>query len=291
MHKLLGTLLVVFLSGCSAINNSLLSTTNAQVPTDNLQSQKDIQFGTLATQKLDVHKPKKALSNAPVIVFFYGGSWQYGSKDQYLFAAESLTEAGYVVVLPDYRKYPEVKFPAFVNDAAQAVAWTKKNIQRFGGSPNKIFIAGHSAGAHIAAMLATDGQYLQAAGMSQRDACAFIGLSGPYDFDPNVTQNIGKTFGPKERFPLSQPVNYASPSALPTLLIHGSDDTTVKPYNSRNLAKKLTENGVPVTLHVTKGENHTDVLMGISRILRSWSGSRQLIINYVTQMSASPACQ
>lgn len=288
-------LLGLNLGACSLVNNSLLSTTNAQISTDQLNSSKGIAFGDQPLQKLDVYQAKNATGNAtskaPVIVFFYGGSWQYGSRDQYLFAADSLVEAGYVVVLPDYRKYPEVKSPAFIEDAAAAVAWTKNNISRYGGNPQQIFIAGHSAGAHIAAMLATNNQYLSAAGSDQSQYCGFIGLSGPYDFDPNVTENIGKMFGPEARFPESQPVNYVNANAIPALLVHGGDDGTVKPYNSINLKKKYDEAGVAATLHITKGENHTDVLMGISSILRSWSSSRQLMINYITENVKTSRCQ
>src|SRR5882724_3365318 len=110
----------------------------------------DIAYADGARRRLDVYRPNNA-RQAPIIVFFYGGSWQIGSKETYLFLAATLAARGYVVVVPNYRVYPEVKFPEFLSDGAKAVRWAKDNAATYGGDASQVFIMGHSAGAHIAA--------------------------------------------------------------------------------------------------------------------------------------------
>ena len=130
-----------------------------------------------------IYRPQDA-KTAPVIVFFYGGSWQSGNKSIYKFVGSALARRGRGVV-PDYRVYPEVIYPAFLEDGALAVRWTKDNATRFGADPNMLFVMGHSAGAYMAAMLALDSRWLGRAGLSpRRDIAGLVGISGPYDFLP-----------------------------------------------------------------------------------------------------------
>lgn len=137
-----------------------------------------------ARHGIDIYRPA-GVSHAPVIVFFYGGNWQSGDKGMYRFVAASLASRGYVTVVPDYRVYPEVRFAGFMQDGASAVAWTKRNIKRFGGDPADVFLMGHSAGAHIAAMLTLDPRWLGKEGLNpHRDIAGLIGVAGPYDFLP-----------------------------------------------------------------------------------------------------------
>ncbi len=135
-------------------------------------------------QMLDVWRSGETKPRgAPVLVFFYGGGWVKGDRESYAWAARAYASRGFVVVLPDYRKVPQVRFPAFVQDGADAVRWTRDNITRFGGDPERIAIAGHSAGGHTVAMLALDPQWLAKAGAPGAVKAA-VGLSGPYDFFP-----------------------------------------------------------------------------------------------------------
>ena len=134
-----------------------------------------------AAQPAPEHTPGK-----PVLVFFYGGGWANGNRSDYGFVAKAFAARGYVVVLADYRLVPQVRFPSFVQDAAAAVRWTHDNIARYGGDPDRIAVAGHSAGAYLAVMLALDGRYLKAAGADPSVVKAAIGLAGPYDFYPFV---------------------------------------------------------------------------------------------------------
>ncbi len=109
--------------------------------------------------------------------------------------AKALARRGYVAVLPDYRIYPQARYPDFLDDGARAVRWAKDNATRFGGDPQKLFLMGHSAGAHIAAMLALDATWLQKVGLVPgRDIAGLIGISGPYDFLPLQGRNAEDHF-------------------------------------------------------------------------------------------------
>ena len=199
---------------------------------------------------------------APVLIFYYGGGWVKGSADDYGWAARAYAAKGFLVVVPDYRKVPQVRFPGFVQDAADAVKWTQNNIAKYGGDPNRIAIAGHSAGAHSVAMLALDPQWLAAAGAPDAVKAA-VGLSGPYDFYPftgRAVEAMGQWPKPAE----TQPLNFARKDAPPMMLVTGTADTTVRPKNARNLFKRLTDAGAVVVEKEYPGLGHEDVAMALS---------------------------
>ena len=152
-HVLRSTVTAVLVSICQAC--SPVTVLNALVPENGYQKLADIAYGDENRQKLDIYLPAHTRSDHPLktVVFFYGGSWDSGSKADYKFVAEALTSAGYIVIIPDYRLYPEVVFPEFVDDAARSMAWVFEHIRDYGGDKQQVFIAGHSAGAHIAALL------------------------------------------------------------------------------------------------------------------------------------------
>ena len=227
-----------------------------------------IPFGS-HDQTLDVWVPDAASETPrPVIVFFYGGGWVKGDRNAYAFAGRALASRGFVVVIPDYRKVPQVRFPAFVEDGAQAVRWTRENITRFGGDPGRIALAGHSAGAHTAVTLALDPRWLKAAGAAPDTVKAAIGLSGPYDFYPfDKKRSIdAMSHWPAPRD--TQPIEWARADAPPMLLVTSSKDTVVRPYNTENLAAKLRELGAPVQTENYEGLSHEDVVVALSKPFR-----------------------
>ena len=196
---------------------------------------------------LDVYRPQgggiqnNSAQSAPVVVFFYGGSWQRGSRDQYQFVGRRLAQNGVLAIVADYRTYPRAGFPAFMDDAAQAVAWARRNAAQYGGDPQRVFIAGHSAGAQIAALLGTDKRYLGKAGVSERDVAGVIGLSGPYDFV--INGQYEKIFGPPSQYPLAQAINFVDGDEPPFLLIHGDADSVVEVRDSVQMDEKLKARG------------------------------------------------
>lgn len=259
---LLGVLAVLW--GCSGPR--LLS---AMTPDGGFKTHAGIAYGDHPRQRLDVHVPKTpAARRAPVVVFFYGGRWQSGSRAGYRFMAEALTSLGVVTVISDYRLHPDVRFPAFVEDGARAVRWTRAHIAEYGGDPESVFVMGHSAGAHIAALLALDSRYLEAVGGSPERLAGWIGLAGPYDFLPFTQDYLKDIFGPPEHYPRSQPINFVDGGAPPTLLLHGTDDDTVLPKNTVHLAAALERAGVPVTMKLVPGKGHVSLLATLAAPLR-----------------------
>ena len=218
----------------------------------------DIAYGTQPRQRLDIYSPKDATSR-PIIVFWYGGGWESGRKSQYRFVGAALARAGYVAVLPDYRLFPEVKFPAFVQDGGDALAWVVSHAAEIGGDPRRIFVAGHSAGAHLAAMLAYDRSQLQRVGLPPETIRGFIGLSGPYALDPN--NDTYRTIFAAPYTPADwRPVKLATRGAPPALLLHGEDDQTVWVSHARQMAAALNALGVEVTLRTFPGRGHSDTV-------------------------------
>lgn len=219
-------------------------------------------YGPEAGHALDVYRPRGA-RGAPVVVFFHGGRWQHGRRADYAFAGEALARHGIVAVLPDYRHYPQVRFPAFVEDAARAVAWTRAHVAELGGDPQRIFLAGHSSGAHLAALLATDARYLQAVGLHPRDLRGVAGLAGPYDFLPLTDPVLQDLFGAERDWPASQPVSFVDGDEPPFLLLHGEDDRVVWPRNSTRLAARLRAAGVPVQERRYADLGHVRILLAL----------------------------
>lgn len=226
-----------------------------------------IAYGAADRQKLDVYTPAKA-ANAPVVVFFYGGSWNSGRRQDYAFAARALAAQGFVVVVPDYRVVPQVRFPAFVEDGAAAVAWTRANIDKHGGNPNAIGVAGHSAGAYIAAMVALDPSWLAAAGAPGAVKAA-VGLAGPYDFYPFVPGGAADAaLGGQPDPAVTQPISFARATAPPMLLLNGAEDSTVYPRNAERLAAALTKAGATAEPRIYPGIGHIGILLAISKPFR-----------------------
>ena len=240
---------------------------NATVSRSGLTITHDIAYGPGPREKLDIYRPANA-ANLPVVVFFYGGRWSFGSRSTYPFVAATLARRGNVVIVPDYRLYPEVRFPAFLNDCAAAVAWTSAHMAEFGGDPKRLFLMGHSAGAYNAAMLAVDPALLEAAGTSRARIAGFIGLAGPYDFLPLTDDDVKDIFSPANDGPASQPVTYVDGHAPPMLLLAGTDDTTVRPRNSLSLARHVQEKGGEATVKQYKGLAHIGLVTAIAPLFQ-----------------------
>jgi acetyl esterase/lipase len=236
----------------------------------------DIPYADGEQLDLDVYRPHDTLG-APVIVFFYGGKWQTGTKELYGFLAAALAARGYVVVVPDYRLYPEVRYPDFIVDGAKALRWTRDNIAAFRGDARRLFVMGHSAGAYIAAMLALDGHWLGDVGLDpDRDIAGLIGVSGPYDFLPLRDQDLIAIFGGDNR-PVTQPIFHAEGRKPPALLLTGGADRTVAPGNSTRLAAKLRGGGNHVTERVYPRLGHFTIMAGFTPVVASFlSPSRDL---------------
>jgi acetyl esterase/lipase len=221
-------------------------------------------------QSLDVWAPADApAGKLPVVIFWYGGGWAKGDRASYAFAGRALAREGFLVVIPDYRKVPDVLFPAFLDDGAEAVAWVETNVAQHGGDPARVAVMGHSAGAYQAVMLALDAERLTAAGADPGIIKAGVGLSGPYDFYPFDKPRSIAAFSQWPRPMETQPIEFARLDAPPLLLVTSEGDETVRPKNANNLGAKLRGLGAAVEVKNYGPLDHEEVVMALSVPFRS----------------------
>ena len=255
------------LAGCEA---TLFAGLNATDQRRDIAVREGVVFDREHALALDVYAPAHA-QHAPVVVFFYGGTWVRGERAWYRFVGTALAAHGVVVVIPDYRKYPQVTLDGFMQDAASAVAWTHAHAGDFGGASDDVFVMGHSAGGQIAALLATDPAWLGSHGMKPADLAGFIGLAGCYDFvpvpadDPIMQAVFGATPDQQRR---GQPVSHVRGSEPPMLLLQGTDDGEVTPSNALSLYRATQALGEDSTLRTYPGVGHEALLLSLSRPLR-----------------------
>jgi acetyl esterase/lipase len=259
---------------------------NSTIRTEGLVIAKDIPYAPGPSHTLDIYRPDAFAGALPIAVFFYGGAWQTGSKNDYLFVAAELARRGILVVVPDYRKYPPDGYPAFLDDGAAAVAYVRRVAPSWGGDPNRIFLVGHSAGAYIAAMLALDPAYLSAAGDSRDRLAGIVGIAGPYDFLPITGPDVQAVFGAYRSSPATQPINWVDGRNPPMLLLAGSADTTVEPRNTTALADRIRAAGGPVTEKIYPDTGHIGIITGFAPWFRDRSPVLDDTASFIT--SAQP---
>ena len=248
---------------------------NSTVPHDGYTRERDIAYGPLARQKLDVYRPTTPRADGKSVIFFYGGSWDSGSKDDYIFVGEALAVRGITAILADYRVYPEVRFPTFLEDAAKATRWAADRV-----GPDKLFLMGHSAGGHIALMLATNTPYLAAAGVDRMKLRGVIGISGPYDFLPLTSRKLVDVFGGTNN-PEMEPITFARAPLPPALLLQGMADNTVYPRNAEHLAAAWRAAGAPIELKLYPGVTHIAIIAAFSDLLRAQAPTLADVTAYI----------
>jgi acetyl esterase/lipase len=244
---------------------------NFLTPASSYKPTSDLAYGSDPRQKLDIYVPQSASSIAlPVVVFFYGGSWNRGERKEYKFVAEALASRGIIAVVADYRHYPQVRYPDFLTDSASAVAWTRREIANYGGDPARIFVMGHSAGAYNVAMLALDPRWLAAEGMTPAMLKGWVGLAGPYDFFPIQNPDAKPVFNHPNYPAGSQPIDYASHASPAAFLGAATSDDLVNPEkNTQQMTNKLRAAGVSVEMKIYPRVNHLTLIGAFSWPL-SW---------------------
>lgn len=256
---------------------------NATVPRAGYRIVADAPYGPLTRHRMDVYIPEDLASPAPVLLFFYGGSWQSGSKDIYRAFGQAFAAKGIVTAVADYRLFPEVRYPGFIEDGARAFAYLRDRAVALGGDPSRIFVGGHSAGAYIAAMLGVNAGYLGAVDLSPAAIRGVIGLAGPYDFLPLYDPVLIEIFG-GARETATQPIKHVGSDAPAMLLAHGTRDKTVGAGNSRRFAKRLDETGNRVELIEYQGIGHLGILLSLARGMRRRTTLYGDILRFITSV-------
>ncbi len=239
-------------------------------------------------KKLDVYAPKNPEGTSPIVFFIYGGGWNHGDRGDYAFLGNALAARGFVVVIPDYRLYPDIKYPGFLEDNAQALKWVQDNIASYGGDVDRLFIAGHSAGAYNAVMLGLDRSFLRDYGVSV-SIKGIAALSGPYDFYPFEYDEVKNTFGSAPNPEGTQPVNLVTPDAPPMFLAAGTSDPIVRVQNTQNLAAKLKTAGTWVTEKYYDGLGHMDVVLAVGALWRFRAPVLNDMVDFFQRFGAFPS--
>ena len=276
---------------CSAGTLVACSTTrllNAVQPRGDVRVARDLRYQHGARGTLDVYVPHGAHGLAPIVLFIYGGAWDSGSKAQYAFVGDALATAGCVTLIPDYRLYPQVRWPAFLQDNARALRWALGHAAQFGGNPDAVFLMGHSAGAYDALMLALDPRWLAAVGLDSRQLRGVIGLAGPYDFLPLKSPELQAIFGPPRGRAATQPINYVSGRDPPLFLATDAADRVVDPGNTMRLAARVRAAGGTVVVHRYRHLNHA-LLLGVLGVPLRWLAPvRRDVVGFIRAQDRAP---
>ena len=228
-----------------------------------LKVESNLAYGSHSRQTLDIYTNPKN-DHGCLIVFAYGGSWDSGDKNMYGFVGAALARKGHTVAIPNYRLYPEVKFPTFAEDFA--LSMTHPKVQQY-IQQKPLILMGHSAGAMLAGLVSFDANYFETVGLSKTQVAGYISLSGPHDFflpsqKPRWIDMFGNT--PEQQIQ-ALTVNHVHNNNPPTLLLHGEDDTIVVPESATVLQQKLEDAGVPAQAHIYSGVSHKDIIVATSR--------------------------
>lgn len=237
---------------------------------------------------LDVYVPRNPKGNAPVLQFIYGGGWNRGERGDYDFVGHAFASRGFVTVIGDYRLVPEVTYPAFLYDAAVQSKWIEDNIGAYGGDANKLFLAGHSAGAYNAVMLGLDPAFFRETGVSLKIR-GIAGLAGPYDFYPFEYNEVRDAFGQASNPEGTQPVRLVTKDAPPMFLASGLGDPIVRPVNTELLAARLRQHDVPVDERYYEGIGHMEIVTSIGAMLRWRAPVLDDTVNFFASLGALDA--
>lgn len=272
------------LTGCSP-----LGVLNAFTPTAaGTQTVKDLSYGPQPRQRLDIYIPPTLSKPAPVVVFFYGGEWRRGSRKDYAYVGETLAGRGILTVIADYRLYPEARYPEFLVDSSLAAAWVYKEIEKYCGDPDQLFLMGHSAGAYNAAMVALDERWLGMHDLKPQIIQGWIGLAGPYNFLPVQNPNVQPIFFHPDTPLSSQPIHHVRPDSPPALLVAAKEDGVVNPVrNTSTLADLLREHEVPVEERYFSEVGHATLVATLSPTLSSLAPTLDLVERFVKTSGAS----
>ena len=239
---------------------------------------------------LDVGQPSGGAHHGlPVVIFWYGGGWAHGSREAYAFAGRAFARAGFVAIVPDYRKVPQVHFPAFLQDGAEAVRWTRDHIADYGGDPNRIALAGHSAGAYTVAMLTLDRRWLRAEGVDPGIVKAAVGLCGPYDFYPFTVERAAAAMRGAADPMMTQPIHFARGDAAPMMLVSAGEDVQVHAHNAINLTARLKAVGGRVWHEDYPGLSHENIVMALSKPFRRKGPVLDHVVAFLNRTMPPPA--
>ena len=264
---------IVWIGACAQIQ--ALDLLNSVTPTNGYRLVAAVPYGPDTRQAFDLYHPATS-NDGPLVVFIYGGAWRDGARQDYKFVGETLAKEGYTVVIPDYRLYPNVQYPGIIDDVSDAITELQQRADELEVSVDRIVLAGHSSGAHAAALLVSSNRYFK----DQSFIAGLIGLSGPYDLpldNPEVTAVF-----PDVDFPMHvKPPALVTSTHPPTLLLHGSDDERVLPMHTEKYTQRLLEEGVRVESRKLDGVGHAAIIAALSTRLKFLNDTREHVVGFL----------
>ena len=274
MRRFLPAVCVPLLAACSAAG-----VLNGITPSSTFDRTKNVSYGDHSRAVMDIYRADSPRAGAPGLVFIHGGSWSEGDKNIYKFLAEGFTKEGFDVAVPNYRLYPEARYPDMIVDSADAVAAAARDFGR------DVVVMGHSAGGYNALMatMAPDVSGLDVCGQ----VAGIIALAAPTGAYP-LTDEPFVTIFPQRFGGDDAPVNRVDGARLPpVMLVNGLDDTTVGPKNVEVLADALEAQGLRVERRLYEGMNHTDAVRVLSRHFDGDSPLKGDMIRFINGLDAS----
>ena len=211
-------------------------------------------------QKLDLYLPE-GRTNFPVMVFIHGGAWRIGDRSFYRKVGVHFSREGIGVVIPSYRLAPIYRHPAQIEDVAAAFAWTVRNIAIHGGDVSRIYLVGHSAGGHLASLLALDDRYLAAQGISRNKIAGVVSMSGVYSIG-RLEWNFGTTAQARRN---ASPLDHVKAGAPPFLIMYCQWDYITLAGQAKKFHKALMKAGVKSEMIRLLGKNHVNEVYAITK--------------------------
>ena len=286
----LATLTILALVACSAGSTfSTLSVNSERCEKNSVTFDKrhklavDIYLSDRNPRCLD-EQTKRAAKGT--VVFVYGGGWRQGDKSEYGFVADALVAEGYDVLVPNYRLYPQVGYPDFIQDLETFFAWLSQNAATYQLNLDNAHVMAHSAGSYNTLMYLADDRYAKPLVFD-----SFIGLAGAYDFflptkDPKyipIFEKNDKAFNAKSELPVNQSATRLNQHLRRALLIHGEDDDIVTPKNLPRTKAFLEEHGVATQTRLFKDKGHIAVVARINNVPLMDSGVERAVLAFIAK--------
>ncbi len=221
----------------------------------------DIPFGTDDWQKLDLYLPHDTSArDMPTLLFMHGGYWTHGHKEWLGFMAPAFTSLPALFISVGYRLAPAARYPAALEDCLAALHWTYHHIATYGGDPQRLFVGGHSAGGHLAALMTLQPRLLTARGLPADVIKACISVSGVYDLKGDIPQDRLQAFlGPTTSHKQASPLCYVQGAHTPFLLVVGEHDYPVLYEQAYAMAAALRQAGCPFAFLEIPGVDHFQI--------------------------------
>jgi acetyl esterase/lipase len=254
---------------------------NFGVPRTGYQVERDIVYGPHPRHRIDLYVPQegdKREGRAPTILFFYGGAFRAGRKSECRFVGQALTKAGMTVAVPDYRIYPEARFPNFLQDGAMAAA----KVLQLNFASGGLFLMGHSAGAYIAAMLGANESYLRACGVAPSSIGGVIALSGRYH-DSALQDAIAEAIFCGPARDETRPASFLGDDCPPYFLAVGARESRTVLASKTELAAHLRRTGNEVEEHIYAGLGHAGIVAALTPRQRTRAPVWKDIVRFIEQ--------